>query len=46
MAHIYEKKSLKMTSLHIVYDRGGLYDKEGEYLRPLCSCFLIMPLRE
>ncbi|MBO7696371.1 MAG: insulinase family protein [Methanobrevibacter sp.] len=31
MAHIYEKKSLKMTSLHIVYDRGGLYDKEGEY---------------
>ena len=31
MAHIYEKKSLKMTSLHIIFDRAGIYEKEGEY---------------
>lgn len=31
MAHIYEKKSLKMTGLYIVFNRGGLYDAEGEY---------------
>lgn len=31
MAHIYEKKSLKMTGLYVVFDRGGLYDADGEY---------------
>ena len=31
MAYIYEKKSLKMTGLYITFNRGGLYDAEGEY---------------
>jgi predicted Zn-dependent peptidase len=31
MAYIYEKKSLKMTGLYITYNRGGLYDVDGEY---------------
>lgn len=31
MAHIYEKKSLKMSSLNIIFDRAGIYEKDGEY---------------
>ena len=29
--HIYEKKSLKMTTLSVVFNAGSLYEKEGRF---------------
>lgn len=31
MAHLYEKKSFKKTSLFVVFDAGSLYETEGQY---------------
>lgn len=31
MGYIYEKKSLKMTSLNVVFNAGGLFDEEGKF---------------
>lgn len=27
--HIYEKNDLKMTSVHVVYNAGALYESKG-----------------
>lgn len=31
MAHIYKKKTFKMTSLNITFNLGALFEQEGEY---------------